>query len=77
MQRTLLHIHKHDLNIRMTIHCIKQLRVVSEEEMNNGAKSIRNPEWYAIYCEFLTLVAKGKYKPSEFEVFIHDRPRIP
>lgn len=76
-QRSLLHMHGSVLNIRMNVHCIKQLRAVSEEEMNNGAKSIRNPELYEIHREFLALVNNGKYKPSEFWAFIHDKLKIP
>lgn len=75
MQSTLLHVHRSVLNIGMNIHCIKQIRVVSEEEMNNGAKSIRNPGLYNIYSEFLVLVHKGEYKPSEFGEFLHDKQK--
>jgi len=72
----LLHTHKPVLNIKMDIHCIKQLRDVSEEEMNNVAKSIRNPELVEIHREFLSLVNDGKYKASEFGVFIKDKLAI-
>jgi len=57
------------LNIGMNIHCIKQLRTMSEEEMNNVAKSIRDPRLYEAHREFLALVDNGKYKPSEFGGF--------
>jgi len=63
-------------NIQMNMQCIKQLRALSEEEMNNGAKSIRNPEMLEIYREFLRLVDEGKYKASEFGVFIKDNLAI-
>jgi len=72
----LLHTHKPVLNIKMDIHCIKQLRDVSEEEMNNVAKSIRNPELVEIHREFLSFVNDGKYKASEFGVFIKDKLAI-
>jgi uncharacterized protein YggL (DUF469 family) len=76
MQSILLHLtnplHNPCLNIRMNMQCIKQLRAVNEEEMNNIAKSIRDPELVAVHREFLSLVDEGKYKASEFGVFIKD-----
>jgi len=81
MQSILLHIpnllHSPCLNIRMNMQCIKQLRPMNEEEMNNVAMSIRDPELYTIHSAFLRLVDEGKYKASEFDVFIKDKLAIP
>ena len=71
-ESVLLLMHKPDLKIGLKIHCIKKIRDISDSEIYDGSKSVRDLQFIQIHRKFLVAVDEGKYNTSEFVKFINE-----
>ena len=68
----LLHMHKPDIKIGLKLQSVKQIREITDNELYDGSKSVRDLHFIKIHREFLSLVDKGQYNMSEFGKYLRE-----
>lgn len=67
---SLIHSYKPDIKANLKLSFIKQLRILSFQEMYNGSESVRDLTLIEIHDDFIKMLEKGKFKVSEFSKYL-------
>jgi hypothetical protein len=72
-QESLIHSFKEDVRSELSLSFVSPTKVARRFKMDNRSVYVRNETMTRIYDEFMSLVPKGVYKPSEFQKFFMDK----